>query len=214
MAARRRNPRDEAGRIRPESHACHNRAVVIDAHLSERENKQLDVIQAHGLRNIHLYEGEEWMPIKDAVGDLTRQSTPTDVWSSIPTSRSKRLSRAPRAAVCLLRADGADQPALPGRHRHVRAGRGDSPRSVSVDVAGAPSPGGSILLASDGFSLDGEKFDGLDGRLEVQHAPQCPPLAAGVRVCVWRYPEMLAAPAPPVTDVATRDRLRALGYVQ
>src|SRR6478609_5407032 len=45
-------------------HACHNRTVVIDAHLGERENKQLDVVQAHGLRNVHLYEGE---------GDLTKK---------------------------------------------------------------------------------------------------------------------------------------------
>jgi uncharacterized protein (DUF362 family) len=54
-------------------HACHNRTVVIDAHLGERENKQLDVVNAHGLRNVHLYEGEEWIPIQDAVGDLTKQ---------------------------------------------------------------------------------------------------------------------------------------------
>ncbi|MFH1130997.1 MAG: DUF362 domain-containing protein [Pseudomonadota bacterium] len=50
-------------------HGCHNRTVVIDAHLGERENKQINVIQAHGLRNIHLYEGEEWIPIREAVGD-------------------------------------------------------------------------------------------------------------------------------------------------
>ena len=37
-------------------HACHNRTVVIDAHLGERENKQLNVVEAHGLRNIHIYE--------------------------------------------------------------------------------------------------------------------------------------------------------------
>ena len=36
-------------------HACHNRTVVIDAHLGERENKHLPVVEAHGLRNIHLY---------------------------------------------------------------------------------------------------------------------------------------------------------------
>lgn len=53
-------------------HACHNRTVVIDAHLGERENKQLNVVQAHGLRNIHLYENEEWIHIQDAVGDLTK----------------------------------------------------------------------------------------------------------------------------------------------
>lgn len=51
-------------------HGCHNRTVVIDAHLGERENKQLDVINAHGLKNVHLYEGEEWIHIRDAVGDL------------------------------------------------------------------------------------------------------------------------------------------------
>src|SRR6188474_43896 len=28
-------------------HACHNRTVVIDAHLGERENKQVDVVHAH-----------------------------------------------------------------------------------------------------------------------------------------------------------------------
>jgi hypothetical protein len=52
---------------------CHNRTVVIDSHLGERENKQLDVVEAHGLRNVHLYEGEEWVNIRDAVGDLTEK---------------------------------------------------------------------------------------------------------------------------------------------
>lgn len=51
-------------------HGCHNRTVVIDAHLGERENKQINVIDAHGLRNVHLYEGEQWMHVRDAVGDL------------------------------------------------------------------------------------------------------------------------------------------------
>ena len=51
-------------------HACHNRTVVIDARLGERENKQVHVVNAHGLRNIHLYEGEEWIHIRDAVGNL------------------------------------------------------------------------------------------------------------------------------------------------
>ena len=51
-------------------HGCHNRTVVIDAHLGERENKQINVIDAHGLRNVHLYEGQQWIHIRDAVGDL------------------------------------------------------------------------------------------------------------------------------------------------
>jgi len=58
------------GYQRDRLHACHNRTVVIDAHLGERQNKHINVIQAHGLRNIHLYEGEEWIHIRDAVGDL------------------------------------------------------------------------------------------------------------------------------------------------
>ncbi|RMF73016.1 MAG: DUF362 domain-containing protein [Planctomycetota bacterium] len=56
-------------------HACHNRTVVIDAHFGERENKQINVVEAHGLRNVHLYEGEEWIPVGEAVGDLTKQFT-------------------------------------------------------------------------------------------------------------------------------------------
>ena len=52
-------------------HACHNRTVVIDARLGERENKQVGVVEAHGLRNIHLYDPEHaWVPIREAVGDL------------------------------------------------------------------------------------------------------------------------------------------------
>ncbi len=52
-------------------HGCHNRTVVIDARLGERENKQVNVIKNHSLRNIHLYEPEvEWIHIRDAVGAL------------------------------------------------------------------------------------------------------------------------------------------------
>jgi uncharacterized protein (DUF362 family) len=54
-------------------HACHNRTVVIDAHLGERENKQLPVVEAHGLRNVHIYEGEPWINVRDAVGDLAER---------------------------------------------------------------------------------------------------------------------------------------------
>jgi uncharacterized protein (DUF362 family) len=57
-------------------HGCHNRTVVIDAHFGERENKQINVTDAHGLRNIHLYEGgEEWINVRDAVGDLADKFT-------------------------------------------------------------------------------------------------------------------------------------------
>jgi len=54
-------------------HGCHNRTVVIDSHLGERENKQIDVLEHYGLRNVHLYEGEPWINVKEAVGDLTKK---------------------------------------------------------------------------------------------------------------------------------------------
>ncbi len=54
-------------------HACHNRTVVIDAHLGERENKQVNVVEAHGIRNVHLYEDAEWIDVRDAVGDLAKK---------------------------------------------------------------------------------------------------------------------------------------------
>ena len=52
-------------------YACHNRTVVLDARLGERENKQIDVVKAYGLRNVHLYENELWIDIREAVGDLS-----------------------------------------------------------------------------------------------------------------------------------------------
>ncbi len=61
------------GYRRDNIHACHNRTVVIDAHLGERENKQVQVVERFGLRNIHLYEDEEWIDVREAVGDLTDQ---------------------------------------------------------------------------------------------------------------------------------------------
>ncbi len=51
-------------------HACHNRTVVVNAHKGEEANKHLGVVRKYGLRNIHLYEGEEWVNVRDAVGDL------------------------------------------------------------------------------------------------------------------------------------------------
>lgn len=54
-------------------YGCHNRTVVIDAHLGERENKHINVVQAHGIRNEHLYEGAEWINVREAVGDLADQ---------------------------------------------------------------------------------------------------------------------------------------------
>src|SRR5438128_12305184 len=55
-------------------YACHNRTVVIDAHLGERENKQIDVVEAHGLRNVHLYEGDEpLINVREAVGNLAKR---------------------------------------------------------------------------------------------------------------------------------------------
>ena len=43
-------------------HGCHNRTVVVSARRGELANKHKQVVvDKHGLRNIHLYEGEEWV---------------------------------------------------------------------------------------------------------------------------------------------------------
>lgn len=36
--------------------AAHNRTVVVDAYVGERSNKHKDIIDAYGVRNVHLYE--------------------------------------------------------------------------------------------------------------------------------------------------------------
>jgi uncharacterized protein (DUF362 family) len=42
--------------------AAHNRTVVVDAYVGERNNKHKLVVDRHGLRNVHLYEPEiEWV---------------------------------------------------------------------------------------------------------------------------------------------------------
>jgi len=42
--------------------AAHNKTVVVDAYVGERNNKHKDVVDAYGLRNIHLYEPEiKWI---------------------------------------------------------------------------------------------------------------------------------------------------------
>jgi uncharacterized protein (DUF362 family) len=40
---------------------AHNRTVVVSARKGEVANRHLPVLQKYGIRNIHLYEGEEWV---------------------------------------------------------------------------------------------------------------------------------------------------------
>lgn len=42
-------------------HGCHNRTVVVNSRRGEKLNKHKPVVEKYGLRNIHLYEGEEWI---------------------------------------------------------------------------------------------------------------------------------------------------------
>ncbi len=42
-------------------HGCHNRTVVVSAKRGEAANKHKPVIDKYGLRNVHLYEGEQWI---------------------------------------------------------------------------------------------------------------------------------------------------------
>lgn len=52
-------------------HGCHNRTVVVNSRTGEKQNKHLPVLEAHGLRNIHLYENQPWINVRDAIGDLS-----------------------------------------------------------------------------------------------------------------------------------------------
>src|SRR5512143_834013 len=42
-------------------HGCHNRTVVVSARRGEVDNKHKPVLEKYGLRNVHLYEGEDWI---------------------------------------------------------------------------------------------------------------------------------------------------------
>src|SRR5512142_1772170 len=42
--------------------AAHNKTVVVDAYVGERNNKQKVVVDSYGLRNVHLYEPDvKWL---------------------------------------------------------------------------------------------------------------------------------------------------------
>jgi uncharacterized protein (DUF362 family) len=49
------------GYDREKLYACHNRTVVVSARKGEINNKHKPVVEKYGLRNIHLYQGEEWV---------------------------------------------------------------------------------------------------------------------------------------------------------
>jgi uncharacterized protein (DUF362 family) len=61
------------GYSRDRMHTCHNRTVVVSAKRGEVANKHLPVVEKYGLKNVHLYEDPEWINVRDAVGDLTRE---------------------------------------------------------------------------------------------------------------------------------------------
>ncbi len=42
-------------------HGCHNRTVVVSAKRGEIANKHKVVLDAYGVANVHLYEGQQWM---------------------------------------------------------------------------------------------------------------------------------------------------------
>jgi uncharacterized protein (DUF362 family) len=52
----------EDGYDRDAIYGCHNRTVVVSARRGEVLNRHRPVlVERHGLRNVHLYEGEEWV---------------------------------------------------------------------------------------------------------------------------------------------------------
>jgi uncharacterized protein (DUF362 family) len=59
----------DLGYSREKIHACHNRTVVVSAKKGEVLNKHLPVVKKYGLGNVHLYENEPWINVREAVGD-------------------------------------------------------------------------------------------------------------------------------------------------
>jgi uncharacterized protein (DUF362 family) len=51
----------EDGYPREKIYGAHNRTVVVSAKKGEIANKHKPVLEKYGIRNIHLYEGEEWV---------------------------------------------------------------------------------------------------------------------------------------------------------
>lgn len=51
----------EDGYQKDKIYAAHNKTVVVSAKKGELANKHKPVVDKYGLRNIHLYEGEEWI---------------------------------------------------------------------------------------------------------------------------------------------------------
>ena len=51
----------EDGYPREKIYGAHNRTVVVSAKRGEVANKHKQVLDKYGIRNIHLYEGEEWV---------------------------------------------------------------------------------------------------------------------------------------------------------
>jgi uncharacterized protein (DUF362 family) len=51
----------EDGYPRDNLYGAHNRTVVVNSHVGEVNNKHKPVLEKYGIRNIHLYEGEEWV---------------------------------------------------------------------------------------------------------------------------------------------------------
>ncbi|NUN96495.1 MAG: DUF362 domain-containing protein [Candidatus Omnitrophica bacterium] len=60
------------GYDRERLHGCHNRTVVVSAKKGEVLNKHLPVVRKHGIGNVHLYENEPWINVREAVGDLSK----------------------------------------------------------------------------------------------------------------------------------------------
>ncbi len=51
----------EDGYPKEKLYGAHNRTVVVNSHVGEVNNKHKPVLEKYDIRNIHLYEGEEWV---------------------------------------------------------------------------------------------------------------------------------------------------------
>src|SRR3989339_1911854 len=50
----------EDGYKKEKLYGCHNKTVVVSAKKGEKNNKHKFVLEKYGIKNIHLYENEDW----------------------------------------------------------------------------------------------------------------------------------------------------------
>jgi len=138
---------------------------------------------------------------------LDRTAGPADVTMAIAPSR--------RALKAKGRANAEGRGLRFDRRAGFFAADGSrDPVVIALEVEGVRASAEAVLLGANGHPAADGRFDARDPALVVDGSLPCPAPTAGVRACLWRAADT-AAPTPATApDAATRERLRALGYIE